>query len=66
MCASGLWQVFSVAGTSRREFCSRHATDGMVHLIKKKCAYQGCSTRASYGVMGTKTESSVPDMRRTE
>ena len=43
-----------MAGTKEAELCAQHATEGMVDVSKKKCGYQGCSTRANYGVEGTK------------
>jgi len=45
---------FGVPGR-KREFCARHAKDGMVSLTaRNKCGEKGCSTIPSFGEAGTK------------
>lgn len=45
---------YGVAGSKKREFCSKHALEGMVSLSHRKCASDGCCTTASFGVPGSK------------
>lgn len=43
------------AGKEPRRLCSapKHAREGMVDVIGKRCGYQGCNKIPSYGVEGT-------------
>ncbi|CAM9356643.1 unnamed protein product, partial [Sphacelaria rigidula] len=48
---------YGVSGSTKAEFCSKHAGAGMVNVKKNTCGYEGCSTKPSYGVAGsTKAE----------
>lgn len=42
--------VYGVKGNKKMEFCGRHAREGMVDVISKRCGQK----QASYGVTGLK------------
>lgn len=39
-------------GSTKREFCARHALKGMIRLDAKGCVHPGCLLEASYGIKG--------------
>ncbi|CAN0022283.1 unnamed protein product [Sphacelaria rigidula] len=48
---------YGVAGSTKAEFCPKHARAGMVNVRDKKCGQRNCSKNPSYGVAGsTKAE----------
>ena len=49
------WPIFGVEGRKARQFCSQHATAGMVDVVSKRCGHPGCTKKPSYGVEGSKT-----------
>ncbi|CAM9441666.1 unnamed protein product [Sphacelaria rigidula] len=44
---------YGIAGSTKTEFCFKHARTGMVNVQRKKCDYEGCPSQASYGVAGS-------------
>ncbi|CAN0534810.1 unnamed protein product [Ectocarpus sp. 12 AP-2014] len=36
------------------EFCKRHAKQGMVDVVHKKCGHPGCMKRPPFGETGSK------------
>lgn len=50
---------FGFAETEKVEFCSEHAKQGMIDLIRKKCAHRG----APFGVAGALKRSSAQGMQ---
>ncbi|CAN0546326.1 unnamed protein product, partial [Ectocarpus sp. 8 AP-2014] len=46
---------YGKAGSKVLEFCSKHAKEGMVNLIRKRCGHPGCIKLPSYGTAGSKT-----------
>ena len=44
-----------MAGTKTAEYCSQHAPDGVVDVMKSKCKTEGCGKSPSFGVAGSKT-----------
>ena len=44
---------FGVAGTKMAEYCTQHAPNGMVNVMKKMCRFQGCGKIRAFGVAGT-------------
>ncbi|CAN0000447.1 unnamed protein product [Ectocarpus sp. 6 AP-2014] len=47
------WPCFGREGTTKWEFCSKHAKKGMVDIRNKRCAHPGCNKHPSYGTGGT-------------
>ena len=45
---------YGVGGSKKPEFCAKHAKEGMIDVIRKKCCHPGCTTVASYGFGGKK------------
>lgn len=43
-----------VAGSKKREFCVKHAPEGMVSLRFKQCKYSGCPKQPTRGLPGSK------------
>lgn len=43
---------YGVLDTTRAEFCSQHAREGMVDVRNKGCGHHGCSTQPSYRFPG--------------
>lgn len=35
-------------------FCSAHAEHGMVNVLSKLCAYEGCTLHPNFGVEGSR------------
>ena len=44
---------YGVAGSTKREYCTEHAAEGMVNVVAKMCASDKCRKQPSYGVTGT-------------
>ena len=40
---------FGLASRKKEEFCSKHASKGMVNVKHKKCSHRECSKHPSYG-----------------
>lgn len=40
--------------TKKREYCAKHALDGMVNVVNKLCENPACTKIPTYGVAGTK------------
>ncbi|CAM9492038.1 unnamed protein product, partial [Ectocarpus fasciculatus] len=45
---------YGIKGSRRRQFCSRHAADGMVDVCSKICRQEGCSKYPSFGIEGSR------------
>ncbi|CAN0479816.1 unnamed protein product, partial [Ectocarpus sp. 12 AP-2014] len=41
---------YGIEGSRRRQFCSRHAVEGMVDVCSNRCRHEGCSKHPSFGV----------------
>ncbi|CAN0002452.1 unnamed protein product [Ectocarpus fasciculatus] len=45
---------FGKDGSSKREFCSQYAKQGMVNLVHRRCGHLGCMKQPSYDQSGSK------------
>ncbi|CAM9633284.1 unnamed protein product [Hapterophycus canaliculatus] len=46
--------TYGVAGSTKREFCSQHAKEGMINVNNKRCIQANCTTIPSFAVAGSK------------
>ena len=56
VCAGGVsaHPSFNVPAETRPRFCKAHKTEGMVDVVSKRCAQEGCSAIPSFNVPGEK------------
>ena len=45
---------FNKPGEKDKLYCCKHALDGMIDVVSKRCAEPGCDTRPSYNKPGEK------------
>ena len=50
---------YGVRGSKTREFCSRHAPEGMVNMNDRLCIHGDCPKLPTYGQKGTKVRGRI-------